>query len=82
VYFPFQVVLHLFLLVTLSYITVHWLRDEDHGLHTGNPLTDRLRVHAGRRGGDSLVAVDGKRWTRLESKGNYIHLFNFLKINY
>jgi hypothetical protein len=51
------------------YYFIYEIRDVVRGLHTGNPLTCRLRVHAGRQGGDSLVSGAGKRWSRYESKG-------------
>jgi hypothetical protein len=48
----------------------------------GQPLTDRLPVNAGRQGGKSLAFGPGKRWTRFESRGKYIFLFNFINFYY
>jgi hypothetical protein len=43
----------------------------------GQPLTGRLPLKAGRQAGNSLAFGAGKRWTRFESRGKYIFLFNF-----
>jgi hypothetical protein len=66
----------------IIYNFIDEIRDVVRGVHTGNPFTGRLRVHARRQGGDSLVFGAGKRWTSFESRGKKIFLFNFIKINY
>jgi hypothetical protein len=83
VYFPLQLVFtSIFSRKCIIYYSIHGIRDDVRGLHTGKPFTGRMRVHAGRQGGEGLVFGAGKRLTRLESRAKYIFLFNFIKFNY
>jgi hypothetical protein len=62
-YFPLQLVFtSIFRRKSVIYYFNNEIRDVVRGLHTGNTLTGRLRVHAGRQGGESLDFGAGKRW--------------------
>jgi hypothetical protein len=71
-YFSLQLVYtSIFVRKCIIYYYIHGLRDVVRGLHTGKTLTGRLRLHARRQDGDSLVFGAEKRWTRLDSMGKY-----------
>jgi hypothetical protein len=83
VYFSLQLLFtSIFSRTCIIYYYIHALRDEVRGLQTRQPLTGRFPVSSGREGGDSLAFGAGKRWARIESRGMYIFLFNFIGINY